>query len=1019
MAKGNIPIVATPGRVEAIPLTKSETTQRLAQHMSILEAMGYSDLATLGNLDIGLKGSQHVAILQKSGVLLPGPNAIFQPNPVALSGQARKCNPAGVFENITGTVLVTDSKKPMLPGNIRAEINLNVAYWFGTQINLQDNTTVVIDANVKSLVIIAETLIIGNNVTISWDRPSSPMPLVPSKPGTPPSWPQATSIGSERGRDGYPGTTGGQGTHGQPAPEIEIWFLDATGFPKIDLRGQDGTTGGRGGDGGDGGRGQKGCNTAKNWGACSQEQGGGGNGGNGGRPGDGGRGGNGGAGGKFSVFSIDNMINTWLQGGLTISVDGGSAGSGGDPGRPGEGGLGGDKGDKLHTVCQNNSRTPGVKGNSGPSGLRGPDGVKGELQSNSIQYSKIDPIDFYIELTKPAIVSINAQKAFVGDSITVNGLRFNPGDKVYIEGYDGQINIPCPTTFVSQSLLTFVVPDVPGGFALFEVVQSDSTRSANKGTLLVRPKIDAIVPAGRLKPGEYYFIKGTGLGRSGNIWINGEDIGSFVSVDKNTLKFKVKRPSNAEYNPGGENVKLKVVNAEGADASLSNHSTEIPVVLDTYCMLVFGDSVMWGGGLPEHLKYYSLAADYVSSKRGNVMVYRTIKAHHGAKIGRGDNKAEYEMNGEISSRWPTILQQVDSQSAVPNASEVDLILIDGGANDLPIVKVMLESDSGKLATVKQDLKNNTRQYCYTDMVFMLQKVISYFPKAQVIVTGYYHIVSEESDMNFLQRMILSIWEDVSHFPPFGNSMEDTRKKIIALSNLWVAESNKNLKEAVKSVNDSLPGDPQIFFVDPETVPSHAAHAPNSLLWEPDSLGGPTDPMWKGGREQQRDANEPRIRNEDNYFMVKANSSYHPNPAGAQRFFEKMKPVLDLSGKVSRVAFRCTNGYYLCAEGGGNGTLIANRSAVGPWETFEMVDLKNNQFALRSINGFYVCAENGGGSTISVNRTRLGSWETFTLVPHASGFVFKTMSGNFLSLGNGDLLTASATQLTASEIFQIL
>ncbi|HST23187.1 MAG TPA: hypothetical protein VLR90_18835, partial [Blastocatellia bacterium] len=572
----------------------NETRLRLAQHMSVLQSFGRTDLAALGQLRIG-SGGKPVTVLQKSGVLLPTRRGPFKDATDLLFGVAMRSTNRGVFAAVSGVAVVTDSQQPPVSPNAKT-VPLDLAYWYGTEIILEDDTTVVLASDIKSLVIIAQTLTIGKNVSISWDRPSAVSPSVPLKPGTPEDYPQADGVWSERGRDGFFGLPGGQGAHGQPAPELELWFLQSTGFPAIDLRGQDGFQGGKGGDGGDGGRGQKGCNTKKNYGFCSQEQGAGGDGGNGGRAGDGGPGGNGGDGGKFTVFAPQLVINAWLQGGLTISVDGGNVGSGGDPGRPGEGGPGGDKGDKLHTVCQNNNRQPGVKGNTGPSASRGPDGKKGVLLIDPIRFSSISQSDFNIELTKPAIVSIWPRAAYVSDTVSVNGLRFVPGDMIFIEGMDGQINVPCETTFVSDTLLTFKVPNVPGGYALIEAVQSDGTRSSSRGTLVIRPRIETVIPTGRVRPGEYYFIRGTGLGRSGNIWINNEGIGPFESVDNTTVKFKARRPSNAESNSSGERVKLKVVNAEGAGLGSPNHSPEIDIVLDTYRILAFGDSVLWGGG---------------------------------------------------------------------------------------------------------------------------------------------------------------------------------------------------------------------------------------------------------------------------------------------------------------------------------------------------------------------------------------------------------------------------------------
>ena len=56
-------------------------------------------------------------------------------------------------------------------------------------------------------------------------------------------------------------------------------------------------------------------------------------------------------------------------------------------------------------------------------------------------------------------------------------------------------------------------------------------------------------------------------------------------------------------------------------------------------------------------------------------MYKTVKAHHGAKIGRDNTIVKPEMPGEMSSRWPTILQQVDALAGIPDAAEVDLIVM--------------------------------------------------------------------------------------------------------------------------------------------------------------------------------------------------------------------------------------------------------------------------------------------------------------------------------------------------------
>jgi hypothetical protein len=47
-------------------------------------------------------------------------------------------------------------------------------------------------------------------------------------------------------------------------------------------------------------------------------------------------------------------------------------------------------------------------------------------------------------------------------------------------------------------------------------------------------------------------------------------------------------------------------------------------------------------------------------------------------------------------------------------------------------------------------------------------------------------------------------------------------------------------------------------------------------------------------------------------------------------------LLALDG--NSVALRTSNGQHVCAEGGGGRELVANRSVVGEWERFRIIDL---------------------------------------------------------------------------------
>src|SRR5205085_1104166 len=81
-----------------------------------------------------------------------------------------------------------------------------------------------------------------------------------------------------------------------------------------------------------------------------------------------------------------------------------------------------------------------------------------------------------------------------------------------------------------------------------------------------------------------------------------------------------------------------------------------------------------------------------------------------------------------------------------------------------------------------------------------------------------------------------------------------------------------------------------------------------------------------------------------------------------------------------------NNLYVTAENAGSSPLIANRSAIGLWEQFQLIDLGNGYVAFRSmVNGLYVCAENAGASPLVANRGAIGIWEQFQLVDAGGGF----------------------------------
>jgi lysophospholipase L1-like esterase len=117
---------------------------------------------------------------------------------------------------------------------------------------------------------------------------------------------------------------------------------------------------------------------------------------------------------------------------------------------------------------------------------------------------------------------------------------------------------------------------------------------------------------------------------------------------------------------------------------------------------------------------------------------------------------------------------------------------------------------------------------------------------------------------------------------------------------------------------------------------------------------------------------------------------HPNEAGMQAIAN----AVDLSlfgtstGSGTVISLRAhANGMYVCADNAGASALIANRTAIGGWESFDLLDAGNGNIALRAhANNDIVTADNAGAAPLIANRTAVGSWETFQLVHNADGSV---------------------------------
>ena len=122
------------------------------------------------------------------------------------------------------------------------------------------------------------------------------------------------------------------------------------------------------------------------------------------------------------------------------------------------------------------------------------------------------------------------------------------------------------------------------------------------------------------------------------------------------------------------------------------------------------------------------------------------------------------------------------------------------------------------------------------------------------------------------------------------------------------------------------------------------------------------------------------------LRARANNQYVTRRRGAadrERGHRRRLRSSSTSSTSAAATSRCGRGSTACTSARRTPAptrSIANRAAVGAWETFARVNNSDGTISLRAtVNNRYVVAENGGAAALIANRTAIGPWEKFSLV----------------------------------------
>jgi hypothetical protein len=327
-------------------------------------------------------------------------------------------------------------------------------------------------------------------------------------------------------------------------------------------------------------------------------------------------------------------------------------------------------------------------------------------------------------------------------------------------------------------------------------------------------------------------------------------------------------------------------------------------------LLIIGDSVIWGQGLEEKDKFYTLTADWLRNSAPGAPreVRMKVKAHSGSSIKFHEAEAAaykkagrdetYFYKPEINIGFPSIWKQIEVADAeyrsAGNMDGAGVIMLTGGLTDISVQKLLDPFGDVKL------LSPMIERYCRGDMTDLLKHANEKNPKALIVVVGYYPILSPKTDSGKLYNG----WLESMSFPRYLKSVANNpltrpllfrgiRKKTIERSRIWSAESARQLRSAVDDFNAAAKSGRAIFVPSPITEDT-CLETPDTLLFRMGKMGRAVDPLFHERQAECRSALPELKRSTGISYPVRyceIASVGHPNPAGARAYAEAIKTAL--------------------------------------------------------------------------------------------------------------------------------
>lgn len=289
-----------------------------------------------------------------------------------------------------------------------------------------------------------------------------------------------------------------------------------------------------------------------------------------------------------------------------------------------------------------------------------------------------------------------------------------------------------------------------------------------------------------------------------------------------------------------------------------------------------GDSIIWGQGLLPNQKFDRMVQQALLPMHPEGVTLEPL-AHSGAVIGATGVSGTPQV-GEVPASRPSIIEQGDSYANSPNT--VDLVLMDGGINDVGVVSILNPSAMIPALDVR------VVHACHDGMLALLQKVVAKFskPTCNILVTGYYPILSAKSDPLGVIKLVSLFGIAVPGFMDKDHFINPVLDRCEAFFN----DSTQQLKQAIVDAKD-----PRIAFVSSGFTDANSAFVSGtSLLWGVtlDDDMSPQDPVAATRHPLCDIAYPDQLQILDREICYRA-SAGHPNVQGTAQFGKQILAAL--------------------------------------------------------------------------------------------------------------------------------